>query len=131
MINSADFGKRLQIIMDHYGISATAFAEKLGINRSTISHLLSGRNKPSLDVVMKVLQAYPEVELYWLLNGTGNFPSTPTSGIPEGKDGCGKDTSLKKRTQISRTPVTMLLFASLAWRLSAPLLPVNVLLCTF
>ena len=79
MINSAEFGKRLQIIMDHYGISATAFAEKLGINRSTISHLLSGRNKPSLDVVMKVLQTYPEVELYWLLNGTGNFPSTPTN----------------------------------------------------
>lgn len=64
--------------MDHHGISATAFAEKLGINRSTISHLLSGRNKPSLDVVMKVLQAYPEVELYWLLNGTGHFPSTST-----------------------------------------------------
>jgi len=65
--------------MDHHGISATAFAEKLGINRSTISHLLSGRNKPSLDVVMKVLQAYPEVELYWLLNGTGHFPSTSTT----------------------------------------------------
>ena len=63
--------------MDHYGISATAFAENLGINRSTISHLLSGRNKPSLDVVMKVLETYPEVELYWLLNGTGSFPSTP------------------------------------------------------
>ena len=77
MVNSLEFGKRLQIIMDHYGISATAFAENLGINRSTISHLLSGRNKPSLDVVMKVLETYPEVELYWLLNGTGSFPSTP------------------------------------------------------
>lgn len=84
MVNSQEFGKRLQIIMNHYGISATVFAENLGINRSTISHLLSGRNKPSLDVVMKVLETYPEVELYWLLNGSGNFPSTLTkeSNLP-------------------------------------------------
>lgn len=87
MVNSQEFGKRLQIIMDHYGVSATAFAEKLGINRSTISHLLSGRNKPSLDVVMKVLQTYPEVELYWLLNGTGNFPSTPAPKLTSTKTG--------------------------------------------
>lgn len=75
VVNSQKFAKRLQKILDHYGISATEFAQNLSINRSTISHLLSGRNKPSLDVVMKVLEAYPEVELYWLLNGTGNFPS--------------------------------------------------------
>ena len=78
MVNSQKFAKRLQQILDYYGISATEFAQNLSINRSTISHLLSGRNKPSLDVVMKVLEAYPEVELYWLLNGTGNFPSTAT-----------------------------------------------------
>src|SRR5690606_30715740 len=36
--------------------------------------LLSGRNKPSLDFVLKVLNTFPEVELYWLLNGKGIFP---------------------------------------------------------
>ncbi|MEL6812385.1 MAG: helix-turn-helix transcriptional regulator [Bacteroidota bacterium] len=66
-------------MLDFYGLSATAFSESIDFNRSTISHLLSGRNKPSLEFVMKVLKQFPEVELYWLLNGTGNFPSTSTS----------------------------------------------------
>ncbi len=74
MVNSAKFGERLQKILDFYGISATELSNQISFNRSTISHLLSGRNKPSLDFVMKVLQKYPEVELYWLLNGQGDFP---------------------------------------------------------
>jgi len=74
MVNSTDFGKRLQKILDFYGLSAIAFSEAINFNRSTISHLLSGRNKPSLEFVMKVLHKFPDVELYWLLNGKGNFP---------------------------------------------------------
>ena len=74
MVNSAEFAKRLQKILDHYSISATAFSEEIQVNRSTISHLLSGRNKPSLEFVMKVIGHYPDVELYWLLNGKGSFP---------------------------------------------------------
>jgi transcriptional regulator with XRE-family HTH domain len=81
MVNSAEFAKRLQKILDYYGISATAFSEEIEVNRSTISHLLSGRNKPSLDFVMKVNDHYPEVELYWLLNGKGSFP--PVSSEPK------------------------------------------------
>jgi hypothetical protein len=45
------------------------------VQRSSISHILSGRNKPSLDFVLKVLASFPDVELYWLLNGKGQFPS--------------------------------------------------------
>lgn len=77
MINSVDFTKRLQKIIDYYSESASSFAEKIGVQRSSISHILSGRNKPSLDFVMKVLSTYPEVELYWLMNGKGDFPSKP------------------------------------------------------
>lgn len=74
MINSDDFSKRLQRVIDFYGESASSFAENIGVQRSSISHILSGRNKPSLDFVLKILATYPEVELYWLLNGKGNFP---------------------------------------------------------
>ncbi|HBB49089.1 MAG TPA: transcriptional regulator [Flavobacteriaceae bacterium] len=77
MVNSADFAKRLGEILDYYGITAAAFSDMLEVNRSTISHLLSGRNKPSLEFVLKVLNAFPEVELYWLLNGQGHFPTLP------------------------------------------------------
>ncbi|WP_430468099.1 helix-turn-helix domain-containing protein [Winogradskyella ouciana] len=78
MINSSEFTVRLQKVMDFYDETASSFAEKIGVQRSSISHILSGRNKPSLDFVMKVLHSYPDVELYWLLNGKGNFPKTNT-----------------------------------------------------
>ena len=76
MINSPEFTERLQKVIDFYSETASSFAEKIGVQRSSISHILSGRNKPSLDFVMKVLHSYPEVELYWLMNGKGNFPNT-------------------------------------------------------
>jgi transcriptional regulator with XRE-family HTH domain len=74
MVNSEKFSKRLQKIFNYYDLSAAAFADGINVGRSSISHILSGRNKPSLDFVLKIVQNYPEVELYWLLNGTGNFP---------------------------------------------------------
>ncbi|WP_298534075.1 helix-turn-helix transcriptional regulator [uncultured Algibacter sp.] len=76
MINTDDFIKRLQKVIDYYGESASSFAEKIGVQRSSISHILSGRNKPSLDFILKVLAAFPEVDLYWLFNGKGEFPSS-------------------------------------------------------
>ena len=79
MINNADFAKRLQKVIDFYGESAASFAENIGVQRSSISHILSGRNKPSLDFILKILASFPEVELYWLLNGKGTFPSEGTS----------------------------------------------------
>jgi len=74
MLNIDDFIKRLEILLDYYNLSASVFADKLGVQRSGLSHLLSGRNKPSLDFVLKITESFPEVDLYWLLDGTGNFP---------------------------------------------------------
>jgi len=75
MINNTEFADRLRKIMDHYQLSGSAFAERIQVQRSSISHLLSGRNKPSLDFVMRVVKQFDEVELYWLLNGKGTFPN--------------------------------------------------------
>lgn len=87
MINSKDFVKRLEKILDYYNLTATAFAEEIAFNRSTISHLLSGRNKPSLEFILKLLQKFPEVEMNWLLFGKGSFPSTSETktSIPSSK----------------------------------------------
>ena len=74
MVNSDDFIKRLESVLDYYNLSASAFADKIGVQRSSLSHLLSGRNKPSLDFIIKVIEVFPEVDLYWILNGRGNFP---------------------------------------------------------
>ena len=82
MVNREKFIKRLRRILSHYGLSAAAFADRIEVQRSSISHLLSGRNKPSLDFVLKVVQTFPEVNLYWLLNGQGSFPNTVTQSEP-------------------------------------------------
>jgi len=74
MLNIDDFIKRIETLLDYYSISASVFADKLGVQRSGLSHLLSGRNKPSLDFVMKITENFPEVDLYWLLDGSGEFP---------------------------------------------------------
>ncbi len=76
MVNTEDFINRLEKIIQYYGLSASAFSDKIGVQRSSISHILSGRNKPSLEFVMKVISNFPDVNLYWLLNGKGTFPAT-------------------------------------------------------
>lgn len=73
MVNSEDFIKRLEFILDYYSLTASGFADKIGVQRSSLSHLLSGRNKPSLDFILKILEFFPEIDLYWILNGQGNF----------------------------------------------------------
>ncbi len=85
MVNSEEFSKRLHVILDYYDISAAVFADAIQVGRSSISHILSGRNKPSLDFVLKIVQTYPEVEMYWLLNGKGTFPKSETIDAPSSK----------------------------------------------
>ena len=74
MVNIEDFIKRLEIILDYYSLNASSFADKIGVQRSSLSHLLSGRNKPSLDFILKIVDVFPDVDLYWILIGKGNFP---------------------------------------------------------
>ena len=84
MVNIEDFIKRLETILEYYSLTASSFADKISVQRSSMSHLLSGRNKPSLDFVLKVTEEFPDVELEWFLNGKGSFPKdefTPTPTI--------------------------------------------------
>ncbi|MEA9412568.1 helix-turn-helix transcriptional regulator [Flavobacterium sp. PL02] len=88
MVNIEDFIKRLETILDYYGLNASSFADKIGVQRSSMSHLLSGRNKPSLDFILKIIEIFPDVDLYWVLNGKGTFPKSEnievvTNSIPQ------------------------------------------------
>ena len=82
MVNNEQFAKRLSEIINYYDLSAASFADKIEVGRSSISHILSGRNKPSLDFVLKIVSTFPEVELYWLLNGKGDFPKNKNENSP-------------------------------------------------
>jgi len=104
MINNTEFAKRLHILMEYYQISASAFADRIQVPRSSISHLLSGRNKPSLDFVLKVVKEFEEVELYWLLNGKGNFPHVKTGGSTILEQTVKTSTPSPKEIPIAPTP---------------------------
>jgi len=69
MLQQEEFIKRLKKIIDDKQLSSSSFADEIQVPRSSISHLLSGRNKPSLDFVLKVVHSYPEIDLNWLLFG--------------------------------------------------------------
>lgn len=112
---------RIQTVIAHYGLTVSTFADAIGVQRSSVSHLLSGRNKPSLDFVMKLVQTYPAIDFYWLLRGEGDFPTTekhttvPPPHVSYEKE---EETFLLKRKQStaqisksdSKQPVRTLLF---------------------
>lgn len=77
MVNNDDFSNRLEKILDTYGLNASTLADEIEINRSTVSHLLSGRNKPSLDLIMKLHARFPEVALEWWIYGEGESQVVP------------------------------------------------------
>ena len=80
MINSLEIIERIQKLMEEQQLNASAFAEKIGVQRSSISHLLSGRNKPSLDLLVKIESNFEEVSFEWLLKGDKN--AAPISTQP-------------------------------------------------
>ena len=72
---------RILKIMEHEGMSPSRFAEEIGIQRSAMSHIISGRNNASLDVLTKIMQRFTYVETDWLLFGKGNMIKSASSII--------------------------------------------------
>ena len=81
---------RFKMIMEREKLTAGAFAESIGAAQATISHILSGRNKPSIELVLRVHQRYGDVNLEWLLAGKGpmnNDTYEPTPALTEPNQG--------------------------------------------
>ena len=66
--------ERIEMLMKCYDLSPSQFAERTGIQRASVSHIISGRNKPSLEVMLKVYDAFPGVDMKWLMTGAGEAP---------------------------------------------------------
>lgn len=70
--------ERILQVMENEGLAPSKFAETIGIQRSAMSHIISGRNNPSLDVFMKILETFPYVDSDWLLFGKGEMQKEQT-----------------------------------------------------
>ncbi len=77
---------RIGLLLKVKDVTAAKFADMIGVQPSNISHILSGRNKPSLDFVIKVCETFPDISLQWLLFGRGNmFQSESEQIVSENK----------------------------------------------
>lgn len=72
-MNTKDAGTRIKQLLEFYNITASSFAERISVQRSSISHILSGRNNPSLDFMYKVIESFPEINPMWLIAGKGSM----------------------------------------------------------
>lgn len=67
--------------MKYLGYTATRFADEIGVQRSGISHILSGRNQPSYDFIVKVMNKFPEIDIEWLLSGKGELSKSVQNSV--------------------------------------------------
>jgi transcriptional regulator with XRE-family HTH domain len=76
---------QIREILSREHLSSSQFADRIGVQRSSVSHVLSGRNKPGFDFIYKVLTAFPEISGEWLITGVGDMykGKSPSEGLIE------------------------------------------------
>ena len=77
MISHSEIIDRIKKIISANGLTNSSFADKIGVPRSSISHVLSGRNNPSLDIIIKILQSFDGISANYLLSGDVLTPIQP------------------------------------------------------
>lgn len=72
---------RFKQLLEEKNLTATRFASLIQVNASAMSHILNGRSKPGFDVLDKIGQAFPEINLNWLICGKGTIYNTTTKSL--------------------------------------------------
>lgn len=63
---------RIDLIRQNEGLTLAEFAEAINVGRATMTHISQGRNNPSLEVIMKIISRFQNVNVLWLMKGIGN-----------------------------------------------------------
>jgi transcriptional regulator with XRE-family HTH domain len=82
MSSVTEIKERIKTLISAKGLTSAKFADIIGVQRSGISHILSGRNKPGLDVLYKILANFPDISGDWLITGEGDMYKSR----PEGRE---------------------------------------------
>ena len=98
---------RLQKLLDSEQLTPAKFAEILGVQRSAISHILTGRNNPSFDLISKIIHKFPALNSDWLITGKGNMYKTLVQGSLFDFDTPKKDEISDKVTPIKPAEQTL------------------------
>lgn len=97
--------ERIRLLLETRQLTPTQFADVIGIARPIVSHILSGRNKPSLEVVQRILAAMPELSVPWLLNGTGPMQTGTVATAPAPTPVASAPPLASPGLQVPETPV--------------------------
>ena len=107
MENTVEMKDRIAHIIRAKNLTAAEFAMQLGIQPSNISHLLAGRNNPSLDFVKKLKETFPEYSLEWIIFGKG--PITVSEPFAESVSNV-KDPKPQSQEELKETKIEKDLF---------------------
>ena len=76
-----DISNRIQELIRKNQLNAAKFADRIGVQRSNLSHVLTGRNKPGLDFIEKVLLEFPDIDANWLISGNKQSRVAPSQAV--------------------------------------------------
>ena len=94
--------ERIKQIIEREGMSQSQFADFIGVNRPTLSHVIAGRNNPSMEIVMKIHQKFPKINLLWLLDGIGVYEEN-FSDYPDASEDQPIDNNIEATSQWEAT----------------------------
>ena len=72
-----NLNERISKVISYSELSSSEFADEIDVQRSNISHITSGRNKPSLDFLIKITERFPELQWDWLITAQGEMIKSP------------------------------------------------------
>jgi transcriptional regulator with XRE-family HTH domain len=92
---------QIQEILAKERLSSSQFADRIGVQRSSVSHVLSGRNKPGFDFIQKILVAFPDINGDWLITGSGDMykKKSPSEDLFETKNVLQKPENVGKTVE--------------------------------
>jgi len=92
---------RILLVLKIKNLTPSKFADEIGIQRSSMSHIMSGRNLPSLDLITKILNKYPDINSEWLLQGAGPMMKTIQIDLFEQPTEAKAAATIEKATQVT------------------------------
>jgi transcriptional regulator with XRE-family HTH domain len=94
MLTLTKMNERIQQFLAAENISQAQLADTLGVSRASISHIVSGRNKPSADFIVSMMNRFPSLNVEWLLTGTGKMYKTRQEDFERQKEEKPEEISL-------------------------------------
>lgn len=85
-MEDSSIGGRIGEILSHYGLKSGELAERIGVKAGTMSHFMSGRNKPSFDVLARLLESFPSLSPDWVIHGIGEIERSDGRMLLEGSN---------------------------------------------